>query len=326
MLHVDDDVRHLQSLSPSLKAQEDRIQRLTGANGATQFLLVQNDDDQELLRNEEDLLPLLEQARRDGLLAGFQAPAQFVPSIARQRENRDLVREQLLLPHLAGYLAQIGLVAPLEAGSEGDLTMDTLPKDGPLALVASLVIEGAGRPTHVILLNGVTDTDALRHHIEAPGIRLISPAEDVSRLFATYRRYAVALLALSAVLMWPMLAWRYGWRGGFRVMAPSVAAVLLAPLLAALCGVNFTFFNAMALVLVLSIGVDYSVFCRESSGARKPVTMLAVCLAALSTILSFGLLALSRVFAVHAFGVTMLIGIALAFLLAPAAGDGETAR
>jgi hypothetical protein len=29
---------------------------------------------------------------------------------------------------------------------------------------------------------------------------------------------------------------------------------------------------------------------------------------------------------VHAFGVTMLIGIALAFLLAPAAGDGETAR
>jgi len=51
--------------------------------------------------------------------------------------------------------------------------------------------------------------------------------------------------------------------------------------------------------------------------------MLAVALAALCTILSFGLLALSRVFAVHSFGVTMLIGIALAFLLAPAAGDGE---
>ena len=51
--------------------------------------------------------------------------------------------------------------------------------------------------------------------------------------------------------------------------------------------------------------------------------MLAVALAALCTILSFGLLALSRVFAVSSFGVTMLIGIALAFLLAPAAGDGE---
>jgi predicted exporter len=34
------------------------------------------------------------------------------------------------------------------------------------------------------------------------------------------------------------------------------------------------------------------------------------------------LLAFSRVFAVHAFGTTMLIGICLAFLFAPAAGDG----
>jgi predicted exporter len=326
VLHVDDDVRHLQSLSPALKAQEEQIQRLTGGSGATQFLLVQNSGEQALLETEENLLPRLDQARRDGLLAAFQAPAQFVPSIARQRENRALVSEQLLQPHLAAYLAQIGFTGTLEPGAEDYLTPATLPKDGPLALVASLVIDGAGRPTHVILLGGVRNTDALRQRIEAPGIRLISPAEDVSRLFATYRRYAVALLALSALLMWPMLAWRYGWRGGFRVMAPSVAAVVLAPPLAALCGVSFTFFNAMALVLVLSIGVDYSVFCRETSGARKPVTMLAVFLAASTTILSFGLLALSQVFAVHAFGVTMLIGIALAFLLAPAAGDGDAAR
>jgi predicted exporter len=325
-LRVDDDVRHLQSLSPALKRQEDRIQLLTGAGGATQFLLVQSGTEQALLESEEALLPRLDQAKRDGLLADFQAPAQFVPSIARQHANRELVRERLLQPHLAAYLAEIGLATPLEAGSDGDLILATLPQDGPLALVGSLVIEGAGTPSQVVLLNGVTDTDALRQRLEGSGIRLISPAEDFSRLFASYRRYAVALLALSAVLMWPMLAWRYGWRGGFRVMAPSVAAVLLAPPLAALCGVAFTFFNAMALVLVLSIGVDYSVFCRESAGPRKPVTMLAVCLAALSTILSFGLLALSRVFAVHAFGVTMLIGIALAFLLAPAAGDGETAR
>jgi predicted exporter len=90
--------------------------------------------------------------------------------------------------------------------------------------------------------------------------------------------------------------------------------------------VTFTFFNAMAMVLILSIGVDYSVFCAETSGARKPVTALAIALAALSTILSFGMLAFSRVFAVHAFGVTMLIGISLAFLFAPAAGDATAGK
>jgi len=39
-----------------------------------------------------------------------------------------------------------------------------------------------------------------------------------------------------------------------------------------------------------------------------------------TTLLSFGLLTFSSVFAVHAFGLTMLLGILIAFLLAPLAG------
>jgi predicted exporter len=42
-------------------------------------------------------------------------------------------------------------------------------------------------------------------------------------------------------------------------------------------------------------------------------------MAAATTLLSFGLLALSSVQAVHAFGTTMLIGILLAFLFSPLA-------
>jgi predicted exporter len=75
----------------------------------------------------------------------------------------------------------------------------------------------------------------------------------------------------------------------------------------------------MALVLVLSIGVDYSIFLAETSSQRQRVTMLAVVMAAATTLLSFGLLALSSVQAVHAFGTTMLIGILLAFLFSPLA-------
>jgi predicted exporter len=172
----------------------------------------------------------------------------------------------------------------------------------------------------------VTDVDGLRRRLDGPDIKVISPAEDLSRLFGVYRRYAIGLIGLSMLLMLPLLTWRYGLRGGVRVLAPSVAAVVLAPPLAALFGVTFTFFNAMALVLVMAIGIDYSVFCRETRGERKPVTLLAVGLAAVSTILSFGLLALSGVFAVQAFGATVLIGISIAFLLAPAAGDADSYR
>ena len=174
----------------------------------------------------------------------------------------------------------------------------------------------------VVLLNGVTRPDELRRIAAAvPGVHFADPAGEVTEVLTEYRRRAVILIALSALLMMPVLIWRYGWRGSLATLLPPAAAVVLAPALAALVGVSFTFFGAIALVLVLSIGFDYAVFCREAAPARRAVTMLGVCLAMIATLLSFGLLGFSRTYAVHAFGTTLLAGTILAFIFAPLAGD-----
>jgi predicted exporter len=125
------------------------------------------------------------------------------------------------------------------------------------------------------------------------------------------------------LLMMPVLIWRYGLAGSARVTLPAAIAVLAAPPLVALAGVAFTFFNAMALVLVLSIAFDYAVFCRETAPSRRSVTMLGVWLAMMTTLLSFGLLVLSRTYAVHAFGATLLAGTILAFAFSPLACDPD---
>ena len=49
--------------------------------------------------------------------------------------------------------------------------------------------------------------------------------------------------------------------------------------------------------------------------------MLGVWLAMVTTVLSFGLLGASRVFAAEAFGMTLLVGTLLAFFAAPLASD-----
>ena len=49
--------------------------------------------------------------------------------------------------------------------------------------------------------------------------------------------------------------------------------------------------------------------------------MLAVLLAALTTECAFGLLGLSQVRAIHAFGATVALGTILTFLLAPMVSD-----
>jgi predicted exporter/predicted LPLAT superfamily acyltransferase len=328
-IRVDDDVRRMQSLSSPLVAQQERLQHLIGSTAGSQFFLVQTPDDETALQAEEALIdrltPLLGKA-----LTGFQAPAHYVPSAARQRENRLLVHQQLDGDLLQRQVARLGLSAAVDPGADLDdgpvLTLPEVQASGALGFLSSLILDRDGRAVHVVTLDGVSDLNALAAAADGmPGVRFVDPAGDFSALLGKYRNRALILLALSAALMAPLLVWRYGVRRGLRVMVPPLIAVALAPALRALAGGHFTFFDAMALVLILSVGVDYAVFCAETAGERKPVTMLAVAMAAGTALLSFGLLAVSGVLVVSAFGATMAIGILLAFLLAPMARGAPSA-
>jgi len=324
-LRIDDDVRHQQALAGNLREQESQIRRLTGISGGTEFLLVHAADGDHALQTEEALQGRLTSATQDGAIRGFESLAQFVPSVARQRENRVLVHDKLMVPYLASYYQRLGITGAALTGAQstGYLTPDAISEDSPLSFLRNLILESSASGTmHAVLLTGVSRPDEIRRIAkDFPGVRFVDPAGDVTRLLGAYRRRALILIALSALLMMPVLIWRYGLRGSLRVMLAPAIAVLAAPTLLALAGVTFSFFSAMALVLVLSIGFDYAVFCREAEPSRRSATMLGIWLAMLTTLLSFGLLVVSSTYAVHAFGATILVGTILAFAFSPIASE-----
>lgn len=320
-LSADDDVRRLQAVSVDLRREQDEIQRLIGATTAAQFLLVQGADDEAALRRQEDLSATLAGLKARGVIVGYQMPAAFVPSARTQWENRALVASVLHGPLLEAQRAHLGLppAEPEKAPSEV-LTLERALAADSVPFLRDLVL---GPGLHVVALQGLSDPDAVRAAVAGTsGVRLVDPTADFSALLAKYRQRALLLTGLAALLMLPVLGWRYGVKGALWTLLPPGAALVMAPAAVGLMGQDFTFFHAMALVLILSIGVDYAVFCAESGERRRPVTMLAVWLATLTTVLSFGLLAFSGVPAVHSFGVTMLVGISVAFLFAPLAARG----
>lgn len=329
-LTIDDDVRRLQTLPDNLKRQESEIRRLTGTGSSSQFYLVTGPNREAVLQTEEALITRLDAAQRNGALAQFYAVAQAVPSESRQRENRSLIRERLLTPFLASYYDRIGIDhRPPEREQDGAfLTPAAIAPGSPLSFFRNLMIEnGASGASHLVLLDGIVRIDEISQlGAGLAGVRLVDPTGDFSRLFGEYRQRAILLLALSAALMMPILFWRYGLRGGLRVLLPSATALVLTPPLVALGGAPFTFFNAIALLLVLAISIDYAIFCKESEAGRRSATMLGIWLATLTTILSFGLLAFSSVYGVHAFGMTLAVGISLAFFLSPLAGVERASR
>ncbi|EQD54726.1 conserved hypothetical protein, membrane, partial [mine drainage metagenome] len=112
--------------------------------------------------------------------------------------------------------------------------------------------------------------------------------------------------------------WRYGRRDALRMLYPPLVSLVVT--LGALGWLNqpVNIFVIVGLILVLGIGRDYSVFLREGN-PESFSTALGVTLAALATFCSFGMLALSAIPALHAFGLTTLIGILVSYLTVPLA-------
>jgi predicted exporter len=178
-LKVDDDLRHQQALSGDLQREELAVRRLTGMEGGTEFLLVQAADSESASQTEEVLIRRLAAMERDGALLGFEAVAQFVPPIKRQRENAALVRDRLMQPFLASYYRQVGVVGGMQpsVATDGFLTPDAIGDGSPIAFLRGLMLESdADGTARVVLLNGVNRPDELRCSVEAvPGVRFADP-------------------------------------------------------------------------------------------------------------------------------------------------------
>ena len=77
-------------------------------------------------------------------------------------------------------------------------------------------------------------------------------------------------------------------------MVPPIVAALLTLAVLGITGQPINLFSVLALLLVLGIGIDYTIFFAEAKEKRE-TAMLAILLSACTTILSFGFLSLASI-------------------------------
>lgn len=317
-LHVNDDLRSLQSSPAALIDAQREATRVLRFPSPAQFFLVTGDDAEQVLQREEALTARLQALVAGGTISGWRAVSDWVPSQRRQDENAALVRtvENAVLARIAQQLD--------EDLPNAERTGATLSPDGWLASPASLPVRALwqptldGRPASVVLLDGVAGTEALAALAPIadglPGVEWIDRVGQMSALLGHYRRVMGALLVFGHVLTFVLLLWRYG-RDAWRASLPTALATVFTVALLALLGQPLQLFTILGLLVLLGMGIDYGIFLLEHRG--DPASWLAVCIGAASTWLAFGLLALSSTPALRAFGLTLLFGIGLVWLLSP---------
>jgi predicted exporter len=327
-----DDVRLLISRPAPLVAQEERIRELTGLGNSSQFFLIEGETADAVLAGEEMLAARLDPLVRSGAISAYQAVSSFVPSAATQARNRQLWQNTVFTDQTAlrAVLADSELrddvagrqIAAFAAGADRILRVDEWLQAPISAPFRHLWLgRTAGGYAGVVLPQGIVDVEQLATAAhDLPGVSLVDKAGSVSRLFREYRRWGALWLLGALTLVYGVLCLRYGWRQAASTLAPTVLAGALALGVLGYFGVPLTIFNLMGFMLVLGVGVNYAIFLREgiSTDARAAAASLAgVLLSAGTTLLSFGLLAFSSMPALAGFGLTLLVGVGIAVLLAP---------
>lgn len=318
-LHSSDDLRALQSSPPELVDEQARIGRWLGEPSPVQFYLVRGADHAQLLAREEALAARLAALRREGFIDGHRALSDWVPSPGRQQSDRSI-----LAPAVAA--ARAAIEAELGAGdastrpySGQPLTLD-LWLASPLSHALNPLYLGqiGGEYQSVVQVRGLSSADQLpRLQAQAeglPGVQWVDRIGDYSQLLRDYRIAMLEVLAASVALVALLLGWRYR-RQAWRVLVPTLAAMLAVLAWLGWRGEPLQLFHVLGLIVLLGMADDYGIFLLEADVGEH--AWLGVVLGAANTLLAFGLLAFSGTPALAAFGVTLLIGIGVAWGLAP---------
>jgi len=326
-LNSKNDIRQWVSAPPQLMTQAQAIARITGYQPTSQFFLVRADSEQQLLERQAALSERLDALVGKGTLQGYLALNQLV---SPPREQQRLRAALSALPRHWQPLLALGV--PLPALQHELAQLQALPEqridaalNGPLAEPWRLLWLGrdADGVAAMVSLQGLNDASLLREQArDLPGVELVARRGDLNSVFAATQISAAELKLLSCALIVLLLIAPFGLGGAVRIVA--------LPLLAALCslaslgwlGQPLTLFSLFGLLLVTAISVDYAILMREQIGGAA-VSLLGTLLAALTTWLSFGLLAVSSTPAVSNFGLSVSLGLAFSFILAPWAARQE---
>jgi predicted exporter len=328
----------LNSLSPVSKAAlalDASLRAELSAGDASSLVIVQAADAETALRAAETVLARLEPLVASGRLGGVDSATRFLPSLATQQARLDALPGEA---SLRAALAEATAGGPLKAERLAPFVAEvararTLPPITPASLhgtalaplVEALLLHRPDGSWAALMplqpAGDKLDGAAVRQALQGvPGAQALDIGAELSRLYARYLREAQtqALLGAGGVVLLVALALRSLPRV-LAVCQPLVLAVLLTMAGLALLGVDLGILHLVGLLLVVAVGSNYALFfdmLRQRPAAPADAdTLASLLLANATTVLSFGLIAMSSIPALSAIGRVVAPGALLALVL-----------
>lgn len=315
---------------PQLLKQEEQVRARSSVMDSSRMVITTAKSERELLLRSDAISTVLRSARDANELQNCRDLTPWLWSESLQKRNQELLQAAPDLKQrmqrafaAAGFRTETLNFQEAIQSKAKPLTLADVTHSGLAAVIDTHIMRTNDQLALAVFLQGVKQPQALAKRIaEIPHASYIDHKASLQASYERYRTQILSLIAAGLAAIFLVLLVRY--RRPPKALAaflPAVVAAVATLGILAWLGIPLTLMHALAIVLVLSMGVDYGIFLAETDpedqGSR--VTLVGVLLDCFSTMLTFGALMMSSIPALQAIGLTTAIGIAWSLVLAPVA-------
>ena len=315
---VNDDPRLFFNPSPKLLAQETKVGVEVNDFEPGRYLLIKANDEnslQDILRKFRIAVSQTQALNQ----SEFVSLIDWIPSLEQQQTNYQL---QASLYSENGAIAQLNSKLGIHRTVEDNLPtlraeylnannklldVQTIQK-AVAEVLPPLWLKHQQQELAIILVRKGTNFEELSKLTDkSKHIEYINTLAATTEVLAKQRHSASWLLVIAYCLIGLLLICRFKKLSALWLLAVPLFSSSLIVVLFFVAGNTLNLFHIMALFLVLGLGMDYSIFVKEMR-KNLSITHHSIFLSAITSLLSFGLLALSSIPVVSAFGITLLLG------------------
>ncbi|MBR1638884.1 MAG: MMPL family transporter [Treponema sp.] len=291
------------------------------------WYIVSGSSEDEALLNEEKLRRDFEKVT--GGSVGYVSTSSFVPS--RQMQDKSRAAYGRLLEIADSQLSAYGynpqeiekIVERLRFSYEGSadnyvsFEAGNVPDFIVSAISSAWLGEISGKWYTVLLPTKVSDYTTYRSLVsENSDAFFISKSQDISADLDQLTVMVLKFFLAAYVLMFIMLRFFYSWKQSFKIISVPLLIILVVVAVFAMFKIDLEFFSITGLILVFGLGLDYIIYMMENEKKDKSNVLepFATMVSFVTTIISFGALALSSFKPVHLIGLSIFIGLATAYI------------
>lgn len=321
---ITSNVTALYSPPAELKQTERAIAQIYKEFVPNQYLALVAANPTQLIQQLVQIKPQLDNWVAAGLIKNYQDLSQWVPDPATVQTNAARYQALWQNAQIQALAAQFDLSAPPFTTAAAAMSIAQWLDQLPAALKASLFVPlPDGRVAGLVRFSGIEQAHALHQAVAAwqaqqPSLTLldIDTLHSITHGLSLQTQRATKGLAMAFALALAVLLAFYRNRTALALIAvPLAACAITLGVISALS--TLSLFHVLALFLALGLGVDYAILFSHSGKFPDGVSAEIVTLAAIGNALSFGLLSLTSLPMLAAFGIATSLCLVCNFVFAP---------